>query len=159
MNQEHVTPDTLPRFQALNHRFGGGRPPRTFVVAAGRLWRFYYRYFGEGGIAFDDPKQEEDFRRLTDAERGEFVAKLLSLVDADDLRRIRRRRAVRPARMAKQAGRAPVIHAPRRASAPVRRPREQRPRRRVKTVARGDPDKPPFAEIPPAEFPRPPYAA
>jgi hypothetical protein len=37
---------------------------------------------------------------------------------------------------------------------PTARPREQRPRRRLKTATRGDPDEPPLDEIPPAEFRR-----
>ena len=54
----------------------------------------------------------------------------------------------------------PVIIAhlrPRRPGAkltPGARPREQRPRRRLKTAARGDADEPPLAEIPPAKFRR-----
>jgi hypothetical protein len=47
--------------------------------------------------------------------------------------------------------RTPIVHVPQRRENAAR-PREQRPRSRVKSTARGDPDEPPLAEIPPAVF-------
>jgi hypothetical protein len=80
------TADPLPQFLALRRVFGGGRVIN--FTAVGCRWRLHYAHLGEGGIAFEDPAQEERYNGLSDEERSEFTGKLRSLIDAADLKRI-----------------------------------------------------------------------
>jgi hypothetical protein len=84
-----LTADPLPDFLAAQGLCGGGPARRVNFTAVGYRWRLYYRYLGDGGIAFPDAKQEQRFNSLSDQERTLFAAKLRSLVDAANLGRIR----------------------------------------------------------------------
>jgi hypothetical protein len=133
------TADPLPRFLALQRHFASGRPRTLNFNACGFNWRLYYRYFGEGGIAFPDSAQDERYRSLTDEQRSMFAGKLRSLVDAADLRRIRQRNLQRRFHHGMQLAAAPIARLPigeRPRCSPRPRSREQSPRRACRAAVR-----------------------
>jgi hypothetical protein len=141
-----LTADPLPRLKARSRIFGGG-PPRAFNFGAvGCRWRLYYRYLGEGGIAFPDPAQEKRYRNLSDEERREFTAKLRPLVDGADLERIQQRHRQQRFQAAMRLMTRPGVRStmPRRRCELRPRVRERSPRRTCRTAGasrRGPPSR------------------
>jgi hypothetical protein len=131
MPPDDVAPTAVPlsRLRACQRVFGGSTRVFNFN-AAGCRWRVHHRHLGEGGIAFDDPAQDQRYRNLSDEELREFTAKLRRLVDGADLERIRNRtRLQRLHAGMRLATRSPVRQAkPRQPHEP--RPRTREPRRR-----------------------------
>jgi hypothetical protein len=95
-------------------------------------------------------------KRVAPADTGVTIDLRGNRIPAWVKRALRQRAAFERAMAAKQQ-RAPVVHVPEQRENVATRPREQRPRRRVKANSRGDSDEPPprpLIEIPPAEFRR-----